>query len=54
MGWQDIGVFLIVAGALVFLFRRVFVRRRQRTQPAQTFIPLAAIKKRTDEGGGCH
>lgn len=54
MAWQDFGVFLIVAGAVLFLFRRVFVRRRKRSQPAQTFIPLTAIKKRTEGGGGCH
>jgi hypothetical protein len=54
MGWQDVAVFLIVSGALLFLFRRVFARRRARSQPAQTFIPLTAIKKRPDAGGGCH
>lgn len=49
---QDLAVLLIVGAALLFLVRRIVGRRRRRQQPAQTFVPLASIRKRQD--GGCH
>ena len=52
MDWQSVGVVFVVAGAVYFLGRRLFVARRQRTRPAQTFVPLSSIKKRSDTG--CH
>lgn len=47
MGWQDAVVFLIVLGAVLFLVRRAVGKRIRRSRPAQTFIPLASVKKRS-------
>jgi hypothetical protein len=51
MGIQDVGVFVIVAGAVVFLVRRVLPVR---SEPAQTIVPLTSIKHRRDHDAGCH
>ena len=56
MSWQEMGVALIVGGAVAFLVLRVAGRRR-RQKPAETFVPLTSLKKRGDpppEGPGCH
>jgi hypothetical protein len=50
MGWQDAVVLLIVLGAVAFLLRRSVGARIRRKRPAQSFVPLSAVKKRTD----CH
>jgi hypothetical protein len=49
---QHLLVFVIVAGAVLFLARRVFLNRERRRRPAQTFVPLSSLKKPRD--GGCH
>lgn len=58
MGWQEIGVVLVIAGAVLFLLDRVVGLRRRRKQPAQTFVPLSKLRKDrargTDEKPGCH
>ena len=60
MGWQDVGVWIIVAAALAFLIGRNVNLRRRRKQPAQTFIPLSSLKRTPspstpdDEGPACH
>ena len=60
MGWQDIGVWIIVASALIFLISRNVNLRRRRRQPAQTFIPLSSLKRapspppQSDDGPACH
>ena len=56
MSWQEIGVALIVAGAVAFLVLRVTGRRR-RQKPAQTFVPLSSLKNRREgppDETGCH
>ena len=45
MNWQDIAVFVVVAGAVAFLLRRVIRVRRARNAPAQTFVPLSTLRK---------
>jgi hypothetical protein len=52
MDWQSPAVFVVVAGAVGFLARRVFLTRRRRKRPAQSFVPLSSIKK--GPGEGCH
>jgi hypothetical protein len=52
MDWQTAGVVTVVAGAVYFLAQRMLITRRRRKQPAQTFVPLSSIKKRSDNG--CH
>jgi hypothetical protein len=60
MGSQDVGVWIIVASALIFLISRNVNLRRRRKQPAQTFIPLSSLKRtpsppaRDDDGPACH
>ncbi|HXE81374.1 MAG TPA: hypothetical protein VNK41_11515 [Vicinamibacterales bacterium] len=49
--WQSIAVVLIVAGAFAFLVVRVTGTRRRRSPPAETFVPLDQVRKRSD---GCH
>ena len=44
MGWQQIAVALIVAGAVMFLLRRL-VGRRQRKGTAETFVPLSQLRR---------
>ena len=51
MSLQDVGVFVIVAGAVAFLVRRILPRR---STPAQSFVPLASITRRRDRDGNCH
>lgn len=57
MNWQEIGVAIVVAGAVAFLVSRVIGRRR-REKPAQTFVPLSSIRTRREppagDGPGCH
>jgi hypothetical protein len=45
MTWQDIAVWIVVAGAALFLVGRNVSLRRRRKQPAQTFIPLSTLRK---------
>jgi len=45
MGWQDVGVWIVVAAAVIFLVGRNVNLRRRRKQPAQTFVPLASLKR---------
>jgi len=52
MDLQDYVVFLIVGGAVWFLVRRVTARRRSRKKPAESFVPLATLRK--GPGDGCH
>jgi hypothetical protein len=51
MTWQDLGVLLVVAGAVLFLLRRMLPGRQK---AAQTFVPLDAIKHRREHDKGCH
>jgi hypothetical protein len=51
MGVQDVGVFLIVASAVVFLVLRVVPRRSDR---AETFVPIEQLKRRRDDKTNCH
>lgn len=44
MSWQDIGVVIVVGGAVYYLARKVFGSPRQK-KPATTFIPLDRLKK---------
>ena len=52
MDWQTAGVVVIVAGAVYFLGRRVFLVRRRRRRSPQSFVPLSSIKRPPDHG--CH
>jgi hypothetical protein len=45
MTWQDVAVFIVVAGAVLFLMGRNINLRRRRERPAETFVPLTALKK---------
>ena len=45
MTWQDVGVWIVVAAAVIFLVGRNVSLRRRRKQPAQTFVPLASLKR---------
>ena len=45
MGWQDVGVWIVVAGAVLFLVGRNVNLRRRRKKPAQTFIPLSSLRR---------
>ena len=44
MGWQEIAVAVIVAGAVMFLLRRL-VGRRQRKGTAESFVPLSQLRR---------
>jgi hypothetical protein len=44
MTWQDVAVFIVVAGAVLFLMGRNINLRRRRGRPAETFVPLTALK----------
>lgn len=48
---QDIGVVLIVLGAVAFLARRLFGRAADKPN-AVTFVPIGKLKKKPDEH--CH
>jgi hypothetical protein len=54
MSWQDVAVFLVVAGAVLFLIGRNVNLRRRRNQPAETFVPLTALKKSKSDDPCCH
>jgi uncharacterized membrane protein YdjX (TVP38/TMEM64 family) len=57
MGWQEASVAVIVGGAVAFLIRRAVGRRSAKRKPAQTFVPLASVKRakdRPDADRGCH
>jgi hypothetical protein len=59
MGWQDVGVWIVVAAAIFFLVGRNVKLRRRRKQPAQTFVPLSSLKRSAGasaqhEDPGCH
>jgi hypothetical protein len=45
MGWQDVAVWIVVAGAVFFLVGRNVNLRRRRKQPAQTFVPLSSLRR---------
>ncbi len=51
MGWQDVGVLVIVATAVAFLVRRLVPSR---AEPAQTFVPLGQIRTRRQHDENCH
>lgn len=57
MGWQEVAVALIVAGAVAFLVRRIAGRRR-RKGTAESFVPLSALRRSKKQPGdrdhGCH
>lgn len=48
---QEVGVALIVVGAVVFLARRLFGRASDKSK-AVTFVPIGKLKKKPDEH--CH
>lgn len=55
MDWQQLGVGLIVAAAVLFLVSRVVRLRRRRSRQAQSFVPLSSLKKsRDDHERPCH
>lgn len=56
MGWQDLAVVAVVAGALFYLVSRFVTIRRRRRQPAQTFVPIGQLRKRSAprDDGACH
>jgi len=57
MAWQELSVAVIVASAVAFLIGRAVGRRRQKRKPAQTFVPLASLKRsktHSDAGPRCH
>jgi hypothetical protein len=55
MTWQDVVVFIVVAGAVLFLVGRNVNLRRRRGRPAETFVPLTALKKSVNKpDGDCH
>jgi hypothetical protein len=45
MDWQDVGVWIVVAAAVLFLVGRNVNLRRRRKQPAQTFVPLSSLRR---------
>jgi len=55
MTWQDVAVFIVIAGAVLFLVGRNVNLRRRRRRPAETFVPLTALKKSVNKpDGDCH
>jgi hypothetical protein len=58
MTWQDVAVFVVVASAVLFLVGRNVTLKRRRKRPAETFVPLATLKKRPSAGSpdepACH
>jgi hypothetical protein len=55
MTWQDVAVFIVVAGAVLFLVGRNVNLRRRRGRPAETFVPLTALKRSVNKpDGDCH
>jgi hypothetical protein len=45
VGWQDVAVWIVVGGAVLFLVGRNVNLRKRRKKPAETFIPLSSLKK---------
>jgi len=45
MDWQDVGVWIVVAAAALFLISRNVNLRRRRNQPPQSFVPLASLRR---------
>jgi hypothetical protein len=45
VGWQDVAVWIVVGGAVLFLIGRNLNFRKRRKKPAETFIPLSSLKK---------
>lgn len=58
MGWQEIAVALVIAGAVLFLLDRVVGLRRRRKRTAQSFVPLSQLRKTArgtaEEKPPCH
>jgi hypothetical protein len=54
MTWQDVAVFIVVAGAVLFLVGRNVNLRRRRSRPAETFVPLTTLKKSSKSDEHCH
>jgi hypothetical protein len=57
VAWQELAVVVIVACAVAFLVRRAVGRRASSRKPAQTFVPLASLKrskKPSDDEPRCH
>lgn len=56
MTWQELGVAAIVAGAVLFLARRLFGRFGPKPKGTTTFVPLAKMRSGpgTGDGPGCH
>lgn len=55
MDWQQAGVWVIVGGAVLFLIGRIVGLRRRRSRQAQSFVPIAALKKSRDaRDRSCH
>ena len=47
MAWQSVAVVVVVAAAILFLVLRLSgVRPGRRRRPAQTFVPLATLRKK--------
>ena len=45
MPWQEIGVVVVVAGAIYYLARKLFGLGVRRKKASPTFIPLDSLKK---------
>jgi hypothetical protein len=45
MPWQEVGVVVVVAGAVYFLARKLFGIGVRRKKAPSTFIPLESLKK---------
>ena len=58
VGWQDVAVWIVVGGAVLFLVGRNVNLRKRRQKPAETFIPLSSLKKPAAPDSGhdaqCH
>jgi hypothetical protein len=58
VGWQDVAVWIVVGGAVLFLVGRNVNLRNRRKKPAETFIPLSSLKKpaaaETERDAQCH
>jgi hypothetical protein len=58
VGWQDVAVWIVVGGAVLFLVGRNVNLRKRWQKPAETFIPLSSLKKPAAPDSGhdaqCH
>lgn len=52
MIWQELGVLMVVVGAVLFLARRLFPSATP-ARGTTTFVPLSSVKPRRDPPG-CH